>query len=196
MPTLRPESLIVFEGLDRSGKSTQRRRLEELDWTPYSPTFTHLPSGETVLTQEIYRLMEDQAISSGLARQLLHLACHAENIAAIATARRTRGVLLDRWWWSTVAYGWYGAHLRDGGLTEDAFFGVIDAVWSAQPADLVFLFMTPYENDLSNRDDVRKGYLALAEKDSPTTVIVPPDGPAETTRFIISQLRERSLMID
>lgn len=36
---------------------------------------------------------------------------HAENIDALAQARRSSGVLLDRRWWSTVAYGWFAGSL-------------------------------------------------------------------------------------
>jgi protein-L-isoaspartate(D-aspartate) O-methyltransferase len=45
---LRPGSLIVFKGLDRSGKSTQIKRLSGLDWAMPGPRFTHMPSGMTI----------------------------------------------------------------------------------------------------------------------------------------------------
>ena len=80
----RPGSLVVFEGLDRSGKSTQIKRLSMLNWKAPGPKFTHMPSGMTALTESIYELTENEKIGSPLARQLLHLACHAENIAPIA----------------------------------------------------------------------------------------------------------------
>jgi hypothetical protein len=71
-------------------------------------------------------------------RQLLHIACHAENIRPLADARVRHALFLDRWWWSTVAYGWYGAGLAMSGLNESVFFGLIESVWSAQQADVVF----------------------------------------------------------
>jgi thymidylate kinase len=71
---LRPGSLVVFEGLDRSGKSTQIERMSRLDWEAPGPSFTHMPSGMTELTKSIYSLTEHQRIRSPLARQLLHLA--------------------------------------------------------------------------------------------------------------------------
>lgn len=43
----------------------------------------------------IYSLIENTQISSPLARQLLHIACHAENIGLIGEARY--GLFLDRW---------------------------------------------------------------------------------------------------
>lgn len=191
---LLPGSLIVFEGLDRSGKSTQVKRLSALDWTVPGPRFTHMPSGMADLTRDIYSLTENRQISSPLARQLLHVACHAENIGPIADARVRHGLFLDRWWWSTVAYGWYGAGLARSGLSESAFFGLIESVWSGQQADVIFLFMTPHENDSLNRDEVRSGYAALASEHNAITVTVPPVGPGETTDFILASLRARELL--
>jgi dTMP kinase len=191
---LRPGSLIVFEGLDRSGKSTQIRRLSGLDWAAPGPRFTHMPSGMTDLTRDIYSLTENNQISSPLARQLLHVACHAENIGPIADVRIRYGLFLDRWWWSTVAYGWYGAGLARSGLSESVFFGLIESVWSAQQTDAVFLFMTPHENDRLNRDEVRSGYAVLAAEHEAVTITVPPAGPEQTTDFILASLRARELL--
>ena len=191
---LRPGSLVVFEGLDRSGKSTQIKRLSMLDWEAPGPIFTHMPSGMMALTRSIYSLTENEKIGSPLARQLLHLACHAENIASIADGRSQRGIFLDRWWWSTVAYGWFGGHLAKAGVSEAAFFGVIESIWSSQPADVLFLFMTPFERDELNRDEVRKGYAALAEEHASTTVAVPAGDPEATTTFLLANLRDRGLL--
>lgn len=154
-----------------------------------------MPSGMTDLTRDIYSLTEHNQISSPLARQLLHVACHAENIGPIADARVRHGLFLDRWWWSTVAYGWYGAGLARSGPSKSVFFGLIDSVWSAQQADVVFLFMTPYENDRLNRDEVRSGYAALAGECEAITVAVPPVGLKETTGFILASLRARELLV-
>lgn len=78
----------------------------------------HLPLGRSRLTEGIYRLTEQTPISPPLARQLLHLACHAENIDAISEARNRGGAILDRWWWLTVAYGWYDARMAEQGWTR------------------------------------------------------------------------------
>jgi hypothetical protein len=149
----------------------------------------------TELTSSIYSLTENSQISSPLARQLLHIACHAENIGPIADARARHGLFLDRWWWSTVAYGWYGAGLAGSGLNESVFYGLIESVWSSQQADVVFLFMTPYERDRLNRDEVRSGYAALAAEHTSVTITVPPADPEETTGFILANLRVRELLV-
>lgn len=189
---VRAGSLVVLEGLDRSGKSTQRKRLQQLDWD-HAPEFTHMPSGLTNLTSKIYGLTEREPITSPLARQLLHLACHAENQLALKTARQ-RGVVLDRWWWSTVAYGWHGGHLADTGLSAEVFFGLIDSVWKGHVADVVFLFMSPFEKDELNRDAVRQGYEILAAQHPEVVVRVPVATPAETTDFLREEMHARGLL--
>lgn len=153
-----------------------------------------MPSGMTDLTRDIYSLTENRHISSSLARQLLHIACHAENIGPLAAARVRQGLFLDRWWWSTVAYGWHGAGLAGTGPTKAVFFGLIESVWADHPADVVFLFMTPHEQDKLNRDAVRGGYSALAADHEAITIAVPLASPEETTQFILSSLRRRSLL--
>lgn len=192
---LSPGSLVVFEGLDRAGKSTQIESLSMLDWITPGPSFTHMPSGMTELTKNIYSITEHQKISSSLARQLLHLSCHAENMSALADARTRRGLFLDRWWWSTVAYGWYGGHLAQASLPQSVFFGLIESIWSSQPASVIFLFLKPFERDKLNRDEVRNAYEALAAENKEITVIVPPGSPDETTAFILASLSSRGLLI-
>lgn len=190
---LKPGALVVFEGLDRTGKSTQISRLRSASWSDPTPAFTHMPSGTTDLTKAIYRLTEDTVIDSPLARQLLHLACHAESLGPLDTARQERAVVLDRWWWSTVAYGQRAVH-EAYGMDEAVFRGLIDTIWSSAEADAVFLFTTPYQRDELNRAPVREAYEQLADQHPSITVRVPRAEPDETEAFIINTLRERSLI--
>ena len=44
------------------------------------------------VTQVLYEVTERQEIKSNLARQLLHLACHAENLPVLKAARMERGL--------------------------------------------------------------------------------------------------------
>lgn len=190
---LTPGSVVVFEGLDRAGKSTQLERLSRLSWRSPAPTFAHMPSGLTALTSRIYALTEAERISSPLARQLLHLACHAENMPELVAARDRGGLVLDRWWWSTMAYGWYasGAAL---GIALETFQDMIEGVWSDLSADVVFLFATPFEADALNEESVLRGYQALAEADSEHVVTVPAMDPTATADFILSELSGRGLV--
>ncbi|WP_214319020.1 dTMP kinase [Nonomuraea sediminis] len=191
---LQPGSLVVLEGLDRAGKTTQRQKLAALDWATPTPLFTHMPSGLTDVTTNIYALTESATITSALARQLLHLACHAENMTALTRARQERGVILDRWWWSTVAYGWYGNDLGSLGVDEQAFLAMISSVWTNMAADVVFVFTTPFERDDLNRDQVRHGYAELARQNAALTVEVPALDEQATNAFLVEQLISRRLV--
>jgi dTMP kinase len=189
---LRPGTLVILEGLDRTGKTTQRDALAAAPWGKPEPIVTHMPSGLSHLTEAIYRITEDHQISSPLTRQLLHLACHAENLPILRESRDERGIILDRWWWSTVAYGWFGG-LRDQ-LAEEDFFGAISLVWNGFDADVVFCFLQTYEHDSHNLDSVREGYHWLAERHADVTVEVPSLSQAETTGFLLDQLERRHLI--
>lgn len=151
-----------------------------------------MPSGLSPLTEAIYRATETQKITSSLARQLLHLACHAENLPALAEARRERGVILDRWWWSTVAYGWFGG-LRDE-LSEEAFFGAIEMVWGGVQADVVFLFLETFESDTHNTSAIADGYRAISATHRDVAVEVPRGSEASITTFLFQELERRELI--
>lgn len=126
---LTPGSVIVFEGLDKSSKSTQLELLRAQVSTNRT-LFTHMPSGLTEFSRQLYSLLETKPPDSGLARQLTHLACHGENISRILEAARDGSLVLDRWWWSTMAYGWYGGDIAETGLSESAFRELIECIWA------------------------------------------------------------------
>ena len=90
-------SVHVFEGLDKAGKSTQLELLRARVATG-TTLFTHMPSGITDFSRELYSLLEANPPESGLARQLTHLASHSENIVKIIDAAGAGSLVLDRWW--------------------------------------------------------------------------------------------------
>lgn len=190
---IRPGSLIVFEGLDKAGKSTQIEQLRNLPWVKPDPNLVHLPSGEVPLTGALYALLETNEPESQLAKQLIHLASHAENAPGIRKQLRRRAVFLDRFWWSTVAYGWHGGGIESSGLEWAAFRNLLDAVWKELTPDLVFLFLNVYEADSNNGSAVEKGYLKLAHEFSTRTVFVPLLSVEDTSNFIMAELVKRGL---
>src|ERR1700681_4914725 len=190
---LRPGAVVILEGPNKAGKTTQREGIRRLAWEEPIPLITHMASGVTELTRVIYGVTENQAIGSSLARQLLHLACHAENLPLLTAARRERGVLVDRWWWSTVAYGWFGG--LDRAVDEAAFLGTIEMVWGDFPADVVFLFLSAFERDPHNVSSIAEGYRSLASRYPAMSVEVPVLSEAETTDFMLSELGRRGLLI-
>ncbi|MCR6493530.1 hypothetical protein [Cellulomonas sp. P24] len=191
---LKPGTLIVLEGLDKTGKSTQAAVLErELD--PATTEHVHMPRGFSHFTAATYAMLEDDACrpASGVAKQFAHLACHAESMPRIVDLLHDKAVLLDRWWWSTVAYGWYSGDIPKSGITREAFMNVIQGIWSPLTASVIFVFDQPYEADSNNSGPISNGYQDLARGADDTVVRVPTAGVAEVTAFILAELRRRDL---
>lgn len=190
---VRPGALVVFEGLDKAGKSTQvdlfRRSI-----VPGTAAFPHMPSGDTAFTQGVYRLLEDHPPRSGLGRQLAHLSCHCENVPGILAALDKQAVVLDRWWWSTMAYGWFSGDVPATGLSEPAFRELIRTIWGPVRASIVFLFLSAREEDPNNASGVEAGYRGLAETHGAPVALVPDLTVAETHQFIIDELSELDLL--
>ncbi len=189
---LTPGSVIVFEGLDRAGKSTQLAMLTRVV-EPHSAELVHMPSGTAPFTQGVYSLLEQNGPASGLARQLAHLACHAENHDALVAATEGKALVLDRWWWSTVAYGWYGGPVPQSGLLEADFHRLIDAVWAPITATVVFVFLDPHQDDDNNCDAVASGYRALMRQHPEVAVAVPDLTAQQVHTFIVDELIMRGL---
>lgn len=193
--TLTPGTLIVLEGLDKTGKSTQAEALGRI-LEPATTHHLHMPSGATSFTKNVYGLLEsaEDAPTSGVARQLAHLSCHAETVPQLRHLLLNGGVVLDRWWWSTFAYGWFTGDLPAAGITEAAFRNLVESIWGAVTASVVFLFDKPYETDANNADPVADGYRRLAAG-TPNTVVVRQGDAAEITEFIIAELNRRGLTV-
>lgn len=196
-PGLKPGTLIVLEGLDQTGKSTQSRELQRF-LEESTTMFAHLPEGFDDFTRRTYHLLESNTSGpkSGLARQLAHLACHAEAVPEIAAALRDRAVVLDRWWWSSIAYGWYGGDIEQASINHQTYTALVQGVWQPVTASVVFLFDTPFETDPNNSARVRAGYDDLARANADLTVRVPKDAPDNVTAYLLDQLRRRDLLTD
>lgn len=191
---LRPGSVVVFEGLDRTGKSTQLQMLADVLDSSLT-VFAHMPSGFTPFTNHVYEALEakGEGPSSGLAQQLAHLACHAESIASLLQAVDSKTLVLDRWWWSALAYGWYGGSVEQSGLSEASFRELIRTIWHPILPALVFVFLKPHQVDQSNAEGVELGYQRLVAEHAGIAVAVPALGPNETHVFIIDELRRRGI---
>lgn len=189
---LHPGTLVVLEGLDATGKTTQ---MEELNKLFPDGVFTHQPSGTTVVGSVVYQLTEQVKDIEPLARQLLHLASHCEHYQQfIVPTLSDRGIFMDRCWWSTVAYGWFGSRLQYRGIDISQFMEI--AQWPTQGVEptVIFLFLEPFKADPHNTPEVRQGFehLHLAYKSK--VVLVPQLSLKATTTFIIKELRARGLV--
>jgi thymidylate kinase len=191
---LPPGVLVVLEGLDKTGKTTQAQALEvALD--PQTTSHVHMPRGFTNFTEQTYALLEsDDRPTSGLARQLAHLACHAESMDRIREILAERAVLLDRWWWSAVAYGWYSGEIPAAGVGRETYMGLVREVWAPLTASVIFLFDQPHELDANNLRRIHEGYQELASEYDDVTVRVPPGDEKSVTTFILDTLGSRGLL--
>lgn len=185
-------AVVVFEGLDKAGKSTQVDRLER-EADPATAVFAHMPSGRGLpgasrFTAGVYDLLENHALTSGLGRQLAHLACHCEHMPALVDATRSKALVLDRWWWSTLAYGWHGQAVQDSGITEATFRDLIATVWAPIHPSIVFLFLTAREVDASNVPGVEDGYRELASTHAGEIHLVPALTEDETYDYVVRAL--------
>ena len=187
MLTLKAGSVVVFEGLDRPGKSTQLARMREVIDTA-GATFARMPSAFSDFTARLYRVLEDAPPTSPLARQLSHLACHSEAMPSLVETTSGGALVLDRWWWSTLAYGWYGRGETDLGIDERTFRTVIDSIWAPIRADAVFLFLNAYATDSNNVDGVAEGYHKIADQSRMPVVRVPVMPEDETHEFLVAEL--------
>jgi dTMP kinase len=192
---LRRGTVVVFEGLDKAGKSTQLDLLRAV-LDPSKVVFAHMPSGFTEFTRTVYKALEsrDERPTSGLSQQLAHLACHAESIESLREAAESKSLVLDRWWWSTLAYGWFGGSVEQSGLSIQNFRELIDAIWKPIHSSLNFVFLEPYQIDGNNNEGVDAGYRALLKESGHSSITVPGRGADDIHSFIMTALEERDLL--
>lgn len=197
---LRSGTFVVLEGPDGTGKTTalmnvRNKFLQQQDGT--TPLYTtRQPAGGTALGARIYTLEEEYGLSlTPLARQLLHIACHAEQYASHIMPWLDDGfVMMDRCWWSAVAYGFFGGSLHEY-FDYESYEALVQAPACKRLPDLVFLFTEIHKPDPKNNDDVVLGYRSLAERYADTTVHI-PQGLSTTgvAHFMVQTMRKRGLI--
>lgn len=189
-------TFYAFEGPDGAGKSTIVRLVaEELRDRPVS--LCSLPGREPgSLGAHVYQLHHkpktfDVRQMSPAARQLLHVAAHADFVETLLRPRIGAGhtVLLDRYWWSMWVYG-----TADGmnPAMLDALVECERAAWgSLAPAAL---FVVTRKDSLRAEDAGpawrrrQKLYVDIAKREVATHPVhfVPNDGPvAEAVSHIV-----------
>jgi dTMP kinase len=172
---------ITFEGPEGSGKSTHSRRLkEELKKEGYDVIHTAEP-GSTPLGKKIRDILleKEDVRLGGLAELLLFEADRAQHVEEVIRPALDEGkmILCDRFNTATFAYQGYALGM-DMGLVET----VDHAATGGIRPDLIILLDVEAGTGLARaaaahskdrmekrsdefHDKVRKGYLAIAEKD-------------------------------
>lgn len=183
---------MVLEGIDQAGKSTQLERLKAVLPDAH---FTHQPSGGTVVGQVVYNLTETIAVIHPVARQFLHLASHAEHYEReLIPALSAGGVVMDRCWWSTVAYGYFAGNLQYAFPSYEMFEEMAKVPAQGIEPAVVFVFMDAWRPDRHNTEALLGGYHHLLERYRSTAERVPKGDEETVTEFIVKRLRDRELL--
>jgi dTMP kinase len=177
-------TFIVLEGGDGAGKSRLQRALaDQLRARGLDPVALREP-GSTPLGEHLRRLLLDPAVGhlDPLTEALLFSAARAEMVRTIIRPALDAGrlVLLDRWYWSTLAYQGGG-----GGVPREVLQRISDAAIAGLRPDLLLLLDLPpsvAEGRIGTRDRmerhgtdyrerVRSAYADLARGEPKARVI-------------------------
>ena len=185
--------LIVFEGPDGVGKSTLAQllvgRLKESRIRCEYATFPGKQAG--TIGQVIYDLHHDpgtfgiEALSPA-SLQALHVAAHLDAIERAILPALSDGtwVILDRFWWSTWAYGCASGADRS---VLDAMIGVERVQWGDTQPDVLFLVDRSDAPANQDSEELRAAYRTLygAEQSRHPVRMIQSDGPAADSVFEI-----------
>jgi len=100
---------------------------------------------------------------------------------------------MDRSWWSTIAYGWYGTDLSES-IDLETFLKVAQLPAEGLLPNVVFVFLDPWTTDPHNSAAVRRGYEELSRLFSDRAVRVAPAPADDVTTFILNELQRRGLV--
>jgi dTMP kinase len=203
---------ITFEGIEGSGKSTQRKRLLRwLDQQNISYISTREPGGTGVgqVLRELL-LSNTSSIVSNRTELFLFAADRCEHLEQVIRPALARGdwVICDRYVDSTYAYQCGGREHNEQDILD------IIRLTNAIEPDLTFLLdMSPeeglrrakaradldrFENEqLSFHHRVRDAYLKTAHDNNHRFSIIPSDGPSVDAIFdmIVTKINERRAMV-
>lgn len=179
-----PGYLFVVEGPDGVGKSTIIEKvvplLRDEGYIVENLTFPGRDPG--TLGKHVYELHHNPGcfgiteIDQG-ALQALHISAHIDAIfrRILPSLKEGKVVILDRFWWSTVAYGVASGVPQD---LLDSMVSLENVAWEGRRPDMVFLvdLEHPYRSELQTREwrSVRGNYRRLAReehKKSPVRLI-------------------------
>lgn len=182
--------LIVLEGGDGTGKSTQARLLGQ-----HLNAVVTRQAGGTPFGSKLREITLDSETAglSDRAEALLYMADRAEHVAALVEPALARGqhVVSDRWAYSTLAYQGYA-----GGLDPDQLWQVSDWAMQGLWPDVVLLLEVPFEVSAARRSGrqadhyeasgeefhalVATGYRKMAEADPQRWRVIDASGSVDS----------------
>lgn len=188
--------LFVFEGPDNVGKTTivheVNARLVARGLPSVSFSFPGKQNGTLgKLIYDVHHNPNSFGVSSidPQSLQLLHIAAHIDSIQnqIVPILLQRKLVLLDRYWWSTYAYGIVN------GVAENALKGMIELekiTWNNIKPDTVFLIKRG-EADTNERKNLCNQYDLLSTKEGQSykvSIVNNNVALAETISEIISNI--------
>lgn len=203
--------LIVFEGPEGSGKTTQAKRLFELTGNMRKKTILLREPGGTDISEQIRAIIlsvKSRKLSSR-AELLLYEAsrCQVIEEKVIPALKKGTTVILDRFCLSTLAYQGYGRgldktvikrlnHFASSGITPDITI-VCDVSYPVARARIKKRGQKD-RIELERRlfhENVRRGYISEASR-TERCVIIKTDGLSEQRVFerVIDALRRRKIL--
>ncbi|MET0399164.1 MAG: hypothetical protein ABW277_20390 [Longimicrobiaceae bacterium] len=189
--------IYVFEGVDGAGKSTLAGAVSaRLAEERVRVALRSFPGREPGTFGElVYRLHHDPAALgvqsiTPTALQLVHVAAHLDAIEREIDPLVKSGavVLLDRYWWSTWAYG------VGSDANQDALAGMIDlerSFWGDLLPEVIFL-VERSGSQTAGLCRVAEAYAALASRD-PRAIRIDNSGSLEASiSAVLDTIRARS----
>ena len=199
---------ISFEGIDKSGKSTQISLL--VDWVKqkgYEVVQTSEPGG-TGLGEKIEKILLEPSTKeiNGISELFLYLADRAEHVEKIIKPALEKGkiVISDRFADATIAYQGYGRRLDTPWVEElnkratHGFLPDITFLLDISP-DLAKKRSGSEEKDrienekISFHQKVRQGYLKLAKKHTERIKVINGEGSVKEIQLRIRKILGKHL---
>lgn len=205
---------IVFEGIDGCGKTTQKDMLADFLSQKGYPVETTREPGGTLLGELIRELVLSPKYQEmfPLTETLLYITDRAQHVGQkiLPALKAGRIVISERYTDSTLAYQGFGR-----GLDQAMLNRLNDLVTQSLKPFLTFLLDIPPENArmrlVSRKHNlsldrleqeklvfyrrVREGYLALAQKQPDSYVVLDARQPSIVTHQKIRQLTEERILV-
>lgn len=150
--------LIVFEGSDYSGKTTQAKLLT--DWMDLQgiPFIQSVEPGGTVFGQWARSIIKGQDENISLvpkAELFLLFAQRAQHVSEVIKPALQAGkcVVLDRFFASTFAYQMFGRGLCPAQIDDRTFHIMSDLAADALKPDMIFWFDMPVEESFKRKQN-------------------------------------------